>query len=73
MANSVALVQEGHFTWRRRVDALQVWMGVNGVGALYYTLYTPFIHLYYHICTYVTPVIYVYTTIHTPNTPLNTL
>ena len=48
----------------------------NRVLASYYTLYTPCIHLYCRICTYVHPLymfsrhIYI---IYTPNTPLNTL
>ena len=44
--------------------------------ASYYTLYSPFIHLYCRIYAPCTPLIHVHTpythTIYTPNTPLNT-
>ena len=39
----------------------------------YYTLYIPFIHRHYHIHTYVRLLYTCIYTIHTPNTPLNTL
>ena len=46
---------------------------VVSVNPSYYTHYAPFVHLRYHIYTVCTLVIHVYTTIYTPNTPLNTL
>ena len=38
---------------------------ITYVKPSYYTLYTPFIHLYYHIYTYVHP-LYMYIHVYTP-------